>query len=90
MSTEPHFSYYRSRSSDKPMACRVFVADHCIGFVWRSWDRGSAPVWVTRLTQDGPDLSIEPTKKAAAMVLWRIAAVREEQSAQAERMAVPA
>lgn len=85
--TVPEFSYFRSRNTDKPMGQRVFVGERCIGFVWRAWADGNRPAWVTRLTQDGPDLTVEPTKHAAALVLWRVAAVRERQQAEE---AVPA
>lgn len=82
----PDFRFHRSPNSDKPMGQRVFVQERCIGFVWRSWDADHVPAWVLRLTQDGPDLAIEPTKRAAALVLWRIAAVRDEQRATREAM----
>lgn len=90
--SEPEFRFHRSPNSDKPMGQRVFVQERCIGFVWRSWDPEGAPAWVLRLTPTGPDLAIEPTKRAAAMVLWRIAAVREQQTqaAEAGKEAVPA
>ena len=87
MAEEPEFRYHRSPTSDKPMGQRVFVQDTCIGFVWRAWADENRPAWVTRLTPTGPDLSTEPTKHAAALVLWRIAAVRDEQS---RPQAVPA
>ena len=80
---QPDFHFFRSRNSDKPMAARVFAGDRCIGFVWRSWNDLGQPVWVTRLTPAGPDLSVEPTKHAAALVLWRIAAVMAAQSSEA-------
>ncbi len=81
--SEPMFVFHRARHSDRPMACRVYAGDECIGVVWRHWDAEHRPVWVTRLTLDGPDLSQEPTKHAAALVLWRIAAVRTEQILEA-------
>lgn len=89
---QPDFRFHRSPNSDKPMGSRVFVGDRCIGFVWRAWTVGNRPAWVTRLTLTGPDLSTEPSKHAAALVLWRIAAVRDEQGATSEeqREAVPA
>lgn len=76
----PDFHFERARNSDQPMACRVYAGERCIGFVWRSWPSGDTrPVWVTRLTPAGPDLSTEPTKRCAALVLWRIAGVMDEQ-----------
>lgn len=80
MPERPSFTFHRDRHSDKPMACRVYAGEQAIGFIWRAWAHEARPSWVTRLTADGPDLSIEPTKTAAAMVLWRIAGVRAEQS----------
>lgn len=84
----PRFSYYRTKNLDKPMACRVYAGDRELGVVWRAWAEGNAPAWVCRLTLEGPDLAVEPSKRAAAMVLWRIAAVREEQAADTAREAV--